>query len=209
MQKITSGLIVVLALGVLAAFAFGLGWKLKPTPLPSVLQKIDTMVVTRTQLVESAPKVQLKTVDRIIYREVPPELVMIGTNPDTVPADSQAVTGPDSTRSQNPETILEPPTLPYLAGRFHSGKLELWAERSDGSVLYERRGVHAPFDFVTDSTAMHVHEQRAWLRFVKGAAKCAASAAVGAAGGALVVGKDRTGGAIAGAAAGCAGSVVF
>lgn len=184
-----------------------LAWRLKPEPpLPAVLQQVDTLVVTKTQLVASAPRVEPRTVDRIVYREVPPELVMVGR--DSVPPESSSVEPPDSARTDSGADEVAP-TVPYVAGRYGSGKLDLWIGRSDSSVLYQRHRVHAPFDFVTDSAGVHVHEQRAWLRVVKGAARCGGAAAVGAGAGALLVGKDRLGGAIVGAAAGCAGTIVF
>src|SRR5690606_18421166 len=98
---------------------------------------------------------------------------------------------------------------PYLAGRYRHGTLELWAGRSDSSVLYQRHQVHVPFDWVSDAGTITVHEQRGWVRFLGGAVHCGGAAGVGAAAGALLVSRDRLGGAVVGALAGCAGSVVF
>lgn len=208
----------ILVAGVFSLGGAVLAWQLKPSPPPPLPTTVhDTVRVAAEALRQAAPKPRITGASRITRHAVAPELVIIGEKSDTVPADSHIVLRPADSlglrraepRYQKPGQNVGPPTLPYLAGRYGSGRLELWVGRSDSSVLYQRHRVHAPFDFVTDSAGVHVHEQRAWLRVVKGAAKCGGAAAIGAGAGALLVGKDRLGGAIVGAAAGCAGTIVF
>ncbi len=104
--------------------------------------------------------------------------------------------GDTSTPPKAPRAILPP-----ITGTYDGDSLRLWAARSDGQVMRAAARLRPHFSFamgydVESERAPVFMEDRAWLRTVRQAKKCAAPTGVMAGVGALVHQQDRVEGAV-------------
>jgi hypothetical protein len=99
-----------------------------------------------------------------------------------------------------------PAELPPFSGRFTGKILTLQSTLSDGNPWEGTWRVHTPFEWLADGDSVPVTQPRTGVRVVRGAKDCGIRAAIGGAGGLLLglLVQEPKGGAIGGAAAGCA-----
>lgn len=184
---------------------------------PLIEGRVDT--VADTILVQSRPQILTKWRDRIVTKQVPVRVVVSQGYPDTAFAMryARAALASDSARraraSGDSVARLPQAILPTVSGRYSGSTLDLWLTRSDGSLLRATAKLKPRFAFFSGAdkgsdTLPIFQSDRAWVRTLRQAGKCAPAAGVVAGVGALVNPQDRALAAIIGGASTLLGCLI-
>ena len=165
-----------------------------PTKPPAIghVSTHDTVVIFRDLPVPGKPTFK----DRIVYREMPPELVITTeTRVDTVAVaeyrDTTAV------------------VLPRIRMAYDGRYLRFSAVLNDGRLFRQDTRATTPFQAFTTDTTLHVRTERAPFRGLRRIRDCALAAAGGAVVGAIVADDSWRRTAIATGAVGCVATIAF
>lgn len=187
-------LAIVLAL----AAAAWLGWCARPTP-PRLPQLTITVHDTIT-IFQDRPVEKLRFVDRIIWRESPPDIII---KTDTLIRDSTKLI-----EYCGKEDLPPKPVLPPVSLRYEGKTLRFWSYLADGRAFYQQTTARSPWQAITVDSTLVVREQRAPIRFLKTLGECALGSGIGAVGG-LLTAEDWKKGLGVGAITGCATAALF
>lgn len=158
----------------LALVCLAVGW-FGHRPAPGV--RYRTVTVTKEQIIQGEPRVEVRFRDRIVYRTVQPE--QVATAPQAAVTDVARFCAPSIRTALADTTAPEPPPELLLRSLTYDGHdLELWGPVSNGDLWRGSYRVHAPLTARVDGDSAIVRGQRLW--WVKPAAKGVVLVGIGA-----------------------------